>query len=114
MKLRAFTYLLLLIMTIPSLISLVDIHTLHQSGAEHLAYDDHQHINAEPHAVSDGLINSENPDCDHCCHCHGHSPLAILSVLDGVYSRNSAIQMPNYFDKAFPDTFETFLRPPIT
>lgn len=113
MKLRAFTYLLLLLMTFQSAAGLADIHTAHQSGLEHLTFEDHQHLEDEHHG--DSVVQSENGerDCHHCCHCHGHSTPAIVITIDRIFMAKSSSLIPDYVDKATPDTFATFLRPPI-
>jgi len=113
MKLRTLTYLLLLLMTFQSAASLADIHSVHQSGLEHLTFEDHQHTEAEHHM--DSINHSENGehDCHHCCHCHGYSTPAITFVFESIYAAKSSSPVPHYLDKTVPDTFETFLRPPI-
>lgn len=100
-------------MTFQSAAGLADIHTAHQSGLEHISYDDHQHNEDEQHIVLDDKTNQEVPDCHHCCHCHGHSTPSIVLALDRIDSVKSSSPVPAYLDKVFPETFETFLRPPI-
>ena len=115
MKLRAFTYLLLLLMTFQSAAGLADIHTAHQSGLEHLTFEDHQHTETEDDHFVDfhNQFESDERDCHHCCHCHGHSTPAIIIAVDRIFMAKSSSLIPDYPDKTIPDTFETFLRPPI-
>lgn len=100
-------------MTLQSAAGLADIHTAHQPGFEHLSYADTLHTQDEQHAVSGDLSSHDEHDCDHCCYCHGHFTAAIALASDRSYFGKSISPVPEYFDKAFPDTSDTFLRPPI-
>lgn len=101
-------------MTLQSAVSLADIHTAHQSGLEHLSFEGHQHTEDDHHSNSHELSQTGECDCHHCCHCHGHSTPGIIITFEHLDSDKSSSPAPDYSDKAFPDTFETFLRPPIT
>jgi len=113
MKLRTMTYLLLLLMTFQSSVSLADIHMTHQSGLEHLTFDGHQHAEDEHHTSSIEQSENGERDCHHCCHCHGHCTPAITIAFNRFCTTKSSSPVPEYSDKALPDTFESFLRPPI-
>ena len=112
MNLRTLTYLLLLLMTFQSAAGLADMHTAHQSGFEHLSFEDHQHGNDGRYTDS---IPPENGvrDCHHCCHCHGYNTPAIIIAFDRFCTTKSTSPVPEYPDKTLPDKFESFLRPPI-
>ncbi|WP_370978586.1 hypothetical protein [Agaribacterium sp. ZY112] len=99
-------------MTIQSAASVADIHAAHQSGLEHLAFDDHQHPEGE--RLTDSIAQSESGehDCHHCCHCQGHSSPAFVLAFDCIYLNRASSPVPDYSDRVIADTFDTFLRPP--
>lgn len=117
---RALTYFVLTLVVLQSGIATGDAHQLHQSGAEHVLFDEsHQHLDGvaseNQHSHDAGLEtpSSQKWDCHHCCHCHGHfCPAILISTARILLSKNSS-PVPGYSENAFPDTFETFLRPPI-
>lgn len=114
---RALTYLALILVVLQSGVSLADAHQLHQSGAEHLSFDEsHQHLNdtdpEEQHNHDLDTSSSQQWDCHHCCHCHGHSSPAILISAEHILLVRHSPPVPNYSENTFPETFETFLRPP--
>lgn len=102
-------------MTLQSAAGLADMHTEHQSGLGHLTFEDHHHTETEDKHFVDANHQSEigERDCHHCCHCHGHSTTAIVITIDRIFMAKSSSLIPDYSDKTIPDTFETFLRPPI-
>lgn len=116
---RALTYFVLTLVVLQSALAMGDMHQLHQSGAEHLVFDQpHQHNEANAlEKQHDHDINSESPtsqkwDCHHCCHCHGHFCPAILISTEGIHLAKSTSPVPDYVEGTFPETYETFLRPP--
>lgn len=116
---RALTYVVLILVVLQSGMAMGDAHRLHQSGTEHVVFDEnHRHLDghgAEKHhaeeVVSDDL-SSAKWDCHHCCHCHGHFSPAILVPTEPTLLSKSSSPVPDYSENTFPDTFETFLRPP--
>ncbi len=116
---KALTYLVLTLIVLQSAVAMGDAHQLHQSGAEHLAFDEtHQHENGNTaenlydHDTDSESSTSDNMDCHHCCHCHGHFCFAVLISTDQVLVAKNTSPVPDYSEGLFPDTYETFLRPP--
>jgi|SRR5690554_1071370 len=119
MRKRALTYAVLILIVLQSGMAMGDAHQLHQSGAEHLAFDEtHQHLDgfeSDRHPIEDAESDpssSQTWDCHHCCHCHGHFSPAILVPTEPTLLSKSSSPVPDYSENTFPDTFETFLRPP--
>lgn len=113
MKIRVLTtYLLLLLMTIQSVATQADAHAEHQSGTEHLSFEDHQHPANPDHFSSPELFEDQERDCHHCCHCHGHFSPAILISAHGISLFKNSSPVPDYSENTFPDPLEAFLRPP--
>lgn len=116
---RALTYFLLLLIALQSVVAIGDAHQLHQQGTEHLTFDEtHQHDEVQVFDIlqdqkrysdSDPL---DNLDCHHCCHCHGHLCPVILVSIEQVNLAKISPALPDYAEKTFPETYETFLRPP--
>lgn len=132
MNIRALTYILLLLMTWQSGASMADSHSAHQSGIEHLSFQDHDHSSddllvsdvldryvldsdALKSDVFDGNVfdGEEAPDCHHCCHCHGHSGPAIVLKSPGILFQKHSTKGSEYRVAMFPEPLFTFLRPPI-
>ncbi len=117
MLIRAMTYFMLLLVVLQSGAAMADAHQLHQSGTEHLVFDEsHHHLDgsgpADQHNHEADAPSSQQSDCHHCCHCHGHFCPAILLSAERILLTRHSSPIPDYSENAFPDTFETFLRPP--
>lgn len=114
---RALTYFVLTLIVLQSVGATADAHQQHQSGVEHLTFDEsHQHHDQHNSSDLDTLSvedSSQNLDCHHCCHCHGHFCPAILmsESNDSFYKRSITIE--SYTNKIFPQIVDSFLRPPI-
>lgn len=137
MNIRALTYILLLLMTWQSGASMADSHSAHQSGIEHLSFQDHDHSsddllildvlqsevlesdvfdsNVTDNELFDSeLFDSEEArDCHHCCHCHGHSGPAIVLKSPGILFQKHSTKDSEYRVAMIPEPLFTFLRPPI-
>lgn len=143
MKQRCVTYLLLLLIAVQSLAVVADGHRFHQDGLGHRLFEQHDHAMHvhQGHVVEgyaafdhnqdtqhkityipdvDSIVDisfeleaNTEPDCHHCCHCHGaklnyliNEPTLLLvaskqqTVLDFHQSALSALTLP-------------LLRPPI-
>lgn len=115
MRQRVLTYAVLILIVLQSGMAMGDAHQLHQSGNEHVAFDQtHQHLDgpeSDKHHVEDASSLQER-DCHHCCHCHSHFCPAILVPTESTLLSRGSSPVPDYSENAFPDTFETFLRPP--
>ncbi len=118
---RVLTYLVLALVVVQSAVVEGDIHQLHQSGMEHHVFDgahllDNGHISETPHnhSLNSELPNTEKWDCHHCCHCHGHFCAAAIASTDRVDLAKFRSTLPEYTESTFPQTYETFLRPPIS
>ena len=114
---RALTYFVLTLIVLQSGLAMGDAHQLHQSGAEHVVFDEsHQHLDgleSEKHQTKDldsDASSSQKWDCHHCC--HGHFCPAILVSTDHILLPKHSSPIPTYSENAFPDTYEAFLRPP--
>lgn len=115
MTLRFLTYLLLALMAVQSITAVADVHSVHQSGVEHLSFDDHEHEYGHDHSSKHSHAEfSDEPDCNHCCHCHGHSTPAILTVALMVASPNTSYSISAYLADIAPEPLANFLRPPIS
>jgi hypothetical protein len=116
---RGLTYFVLALVVLQSAVAIGDAHQLHQSGAEHYVFDD-AHLHVDEHATDNehnhnlnSNLSAEKWDCHHCCHCHGHFSPAVLISAEDIHLATLSSPVPDYSDKAYPETFETFLRPPI-
>ncbi|MAE21643.1 MAG: hypothetical protein CMK92_04365 [Pseudomonas sp.] len=113
---RALTYFVLALVVLQPAMAIGDAHQLHQSGAEHFVFDD-AHLHDDGHisdaqADQSNLSETENGDCHHCCHCNGHFSAAALIAIERVDLAKHSSPVPNYSENTFPETYETFLRPP--
>ncbi len=114
---RALTYIVLILVVLQSATAMADAHQLHQSGTEHLVFDEsHHHLDESgpenQHNFEADASTSQQWDCHHCCHCHSHFCPAILLSAESILLNRLSSPVPDYSENAFPDTFETFLRPP--
>lgn len=116
---RILTYVLLILVVFQTSIAMGDTHQSHQSGADHVVFDEtHEHpreltLEIQHEAELDlDSASSQKWDCHHCCHCHGHFCPVILLSTERVLLSTSASLVTAYSENAIPDTFETFLRPP--
>lgn len=112
---RFLTYFILALVVFQSAVGIADAHQSHQSGTEHLTFDDHQHAHEDvevDHKLVDGAEGQER-DCHHCCHCHGHFTSAVLVKPSGFALRKSSTSISAYSEN-FPSEFiNPLLRPPI-
>lgn len=74
---RFFTFLMITLIAMQSVIAMADIHQVHNSNLTHQTNNDHQiQADIEPIMFVDQQPTNSNPyqhlDCDHCCHgaCH--------------------------------------------
>lgn len=116
---RVLTYFLLALIVLQSSVAMGDAHQLHQSGTEHVVFDNkHAHFdgleaqNHDADALQLGTVSHHASDCDHCCHCHGHYCSVALMSLVSVIIPKIATPIPSYSENAFTDSFDSFLRPP--
>ena len=116
---RVLTYVVLTLVVLQSAVAMGDTHQLHQSGAEHLVLDEsHQHTEGNilekqhDRDVQSEASVSDKWDCHHCCHCHGHLCAAALIATERVHLAKHSSPVPDYAENTFPETYETFLRPP--
>lgn len=115
MSKRFLTYFILALVVFQSAAGIADAHQSHQSGTEHLTFNDHQHAHEDvkiDHNLVDGSEDHEQ-DCHHCCHCHGHFSPAVLVKPSGFALRKSSTSNSDYSEN-FPSEFiNPLLRPPI-
>ncbi|BFM07297.1 MAG: hypothetical protein K6L75_04140 [Cellvibrionaceae bacterium] len=116
---RALTFFVLTLVVMQSVVAMGDAHQLHQSGAEHRVFDEaHLHNDGDvADAQHDQVLHSdastvEKWDCHHCCHCHGHLCPAVLISVERIQLLKHCSPVPDYAENTFPETHETFLRPP--
>lgn len=107
-------YCLMSLIALQSVVAMADVHQLHQSGTEHLAFD-HEHNSNHAQLTSDETrnskdqTNSQHLDCQHCCHCHHGKIHLFLEVTGAPYeffqlSRDlSEIQFTYISYRASPD-----------
>jgi ABC-type nickel/cobalt efflux system permease component RcnA len=110
------TYFILVLMVFQSTAGTVDAHQSHQSGTEHLTFNDHQHTQANvgtDHYDTETSKDHEK-DCHHCCHCHGHSsPAALIKPLSLALNK-SPVFISNYRESFSSEIINPLLRPPLT
>lgn len=80
---------LAILIALQSVVAVADVHKFHQSGAQHLSFE-HEHqgdaqasladMDKSPAESKDRAIYQ--PDCHHCCHCHGSSHIFLISRQD--------------------------------
>lgn len=113
---RLLTYFVLMLVVLQSALAMGDAHQMHQSGTEHLVFDDaHPHDDghvADAQADHSKLSTAESWDCHHCCHCHGHLCASVLISTERVHLAKHSSPVPDYSENTFPETYETLLRPP--
>ncbi|WP_080641856.1 hypothetical protein [Teredinibacter turnerae] len=116
---RALTYILLVLVVLQSAVAMGDTHQLHQSGSEHLVFDDDHLPDAEradnhvhEHDLNSDSSNNQKFDCHHCCHCHGHFSPAIVISPDRVHLAKASPPLPEYRTSTLPENHESLLRPP--
>ncbi len=117
MPLRFLTYLLLALMAVQSVTAMADVHSAHQTGVEHLSFDAHDHENQDGYDHNSKHGHAEffdEPDCHHCCHCHGHTTTAILAVSLSIHSLDNPYILSAYLADIAPEPLANFLRPPIS
>lgn len=111
------SYLFAALIALQSFAGIADVHQLHQSGAEHLNFEEnheHAHVDQQTKDVHATPIDaSEELDCHHCCHCHGHFTPALLDKVFNVYYKKSSNGVPAYVKSVTPEIINPLLRPPI-
>lgn len=115
MSKRFLTYLILALVVFQSAAGVADAHQSHQSGIEHLTFDDHQHSHEDAeadHKLVDGAQAQER-DCHHCCHCHGHFTPAVLVKPSGFVLNKSSISNSDFSENFPSKVINPLLRPPI-
>jgi len=115
MSKRFLTYFILALVVFQSAAGVADAHQSHQSGTEHLTFDDHQHSHEDvevDHILADGAEGQER-DCHHCCHCHGHFTPAVLVKPSGFALRKSSASKSDYSENFPSKVINPLLRPPI-
>lgn len=115
MSKRFLTYFILALVVFQSAAGIADTHQSHQSGTEHLTFDDHQHKHEDfeiDHSLIDEAEGQER-DCHHCCHCHGHlNPAVLIKPLS--FALNKSPTSNSNYSESFPSEFiNPLLRPPI-
>lgn len=102
-----FTSLILL----QSIAVVADSHQSHQSGVDHVTFDDHSHADD---ADLNHLDSPNDLDCHHCCHCHSAVGSVMVSryTLLSLASSNQAVYVPYVF-KFTSEPQASLFRPPI-
>lgn len=114
--------LLILTFVVQPASTLADVHQFHQSGAEHLGFENHNpagdHLTSN--AVAGNSVDTGKSfdggtklDCHHCCHCHGVAcglGLPVTQVLECEYG--VFIQKSEYAAHVYPSVHEKQFRPP--
>lgn len=113
MIIRAMTYLLLLLMSLQTSADIADAHSAHQSGTEHLSFEDHHHPDDQDLGLSlSEFSHDQENDCHHCCHCHSNFCPVILISMGSIKLFKTTSPIPDYSNNSVTDPFEAFLRPP--
>ncbi|MCH9692457.1 MAG: hypothetical protein K0U59_10440 [Gammaproteobacteria bacterium] len=115
MSKRFLTYFILALVVFQADAGVADAHQSHQSGTEHLTFDDHQHSQADvevDHNLADGPEDQER-DCHHCCHCHGHFSPPVLVKPSGFALKKSSTSNSDYSENFPSKVINPLLRPPI-
>lgn len=126
--------LLILTFVVQPASTLADVHQFHQSGAEHLGFENHRQTGDHliPNAVDTNTVDPTTTDttttdtttdttkssgtqfdCHHCCHCHGVAcgiGLPVTQVLECEYG--VFIQKSEYAARVYPSVHEKQFRPP--
>lgn len=114
------SYLLAALIALQSVVTLADIHQVHETDTEHVTFDqdlcdllsDTSRQTTSADAVSGN--DADTSDGHHCCQCHGH----FSQVLPGAAAMVDFVKHPCSFSPyrvgAAPIVFTSFLRPPIT
>lgn len=112
---RILTYLFVMLIGFQSVVAVGDVHQLHQSGSEHLSFENHQHADeAQKHDHQlDASTVTEGPDCHHCCHCHGQLNPAVLISSSSFAVQKPSSGLPDYSENTPSNIINPLLRPPI-
>lgn len=111
------SFILLTLIAIQSVSAIADVHQIHQEQTQHLKFE-HEH---EKSLIETGQ-NEENaigstapiqPDCHHCCHCHGVSPL-FLSDVGSFHLPKLKRVLSEYHFSYFSYLNSPDIRPPIS
>lgn len=110
---RALTYFVLMMVVLQSSMATGDARQLQQSADEIHQYFS-ELVAEKHHAEEVGSDDSSSAkwDCPHCCDCHGYFCCTIVMSAERILLSKSSSPVPDYSENAFPDTFETLLRPP--
>ena len=112
------TSFLALLIAFQSVWVIADTHDLSQIDSVHI---ESKHLHDFPSSKSEGDIFDQNlivpeqfpDDCQHCCHCHGQTSLALLNsnlLMQGVLPEKVVVHYPlDYSSHHLPSLF----RPPI-
>ena len=74
-------HMLIALIALQSTIAVADLHKPHQSGTNHIEFDEsHDHdsrkLEVKKESNKDSNLSSDiQYDCHHCCHCHGVTQL---------------------------------------
>jgi hypothetical protein len=103
---------------IQPVMSLADVHQLHQSGSQHLTFDhDHAQVDTPVESTVRDTTNlsdlNSSFDCHHCCHCHGVASSAALPVTLTIdCDFGESILRDHYTTHFYPAVYEKQFRPP--
>lgn len=114
--------LLILTFVVQPASTLADVHQFHQSGVEHLGFENDKQagdhlisstVDINTSAVDINKSSGTQPDCHHCCHCHGVAccvGLPVTQVLECEYG--TFTQKNDYAARVYPSVHEKQFRPP--
>jgi len=104
-----------ILLLLQSVATMADIHASHQSGIQHLTFDDDHHDASSPTDDILKKVDSKTKfDCHHCCHCHGiHHYWIVMSMplLPPVIEKQNFLSQ-RYILPSSP--LDLRLRPPIS
>ncbi|WP_396586506.1 hypothetical protein [Bermanella sp. R86510] len=113
---RILTYLLMILIVFQSSLAMADAHQFYQSGYEHINFDQHNQDSnnltiemQNTELLDESLFSSQESDCQHCCHCHGHCPPC---PTDHALLRKHSTKVSEYSEQAYPGFVNTLQRPP--
>ncbi len=116
MNKRFLAYFILALVVFQSAAGIADVHQSHQSGIEHLFFEEHQHSHedAETNQSHSDASEELEKDCHHCCHCHGYfNPAVLLTPLSLSLKKPPTSPISDYNEMSLSEIINPLLRPPI-
>lgn len=113
----------MVLILLQSIAVVADAHQFHQTGSEHLEFDQHRHQQLDEHAsrlteldlscfLDSSASEDKNSDCHHCCHCHSASATSITSQAVSLFDMTRTRDATPYYSALTVAQPSSLYRPP--